>query len=183
MNTCFLQIDKLKSERIREKFINELNDQFESLNFGYRIVEGNVVDIVSKHEIKSIEESIENSIDQVSYHMGNALSLYSKRPEPDYANSIKESISAVEAQLRSMTGANTFGEAFNVLQRSSGKIHSRLKETLEKLYAYTNQPDTGARHSRMDLDSEFIPSSEEALFILVTCSAAVNYLKTKVVNP
>lgn len=176
-------IDHIESSFIREKFIDELNDQFESLNFGYRIVEGYVVDIVSKHEVKSIEEAIENSIDQVSHHVGNALSLYSKRPEPDYANSIKESISAVEAQLRSMTGGNTFGEALNVLQKSRSKIHPRLKDTLDKLYAYTNQPDTGARHSRMDLDSEFIPSSEEALFMLVTCSAAVNYLKTKEVNP
>ena len=176
-------IDHIEFSSIREMFIRELNDQFESLGFGYRIVEGYVVDIVSKHEIESIEDAIENSLDQVCHHMGNALSLYSKRPDPDHANSIKESISAVEAQLRSMTGANTFGEALNVLQKSSSKIHPRLKDTLDKLYAYTNQPDTGARHSRMDLNSEFIPSSEEALFMLVTCSAAVNYLKTKVVYP
>ena len=175
-------IDNLRSERIREKFIGELNDQFESLNFGYRIVNGYIVDVVSKHEIESIEDAIDNSSDQVRHHIGNALSLYSKRPEPAFANSIKESISAVEAQLRNMTGGNTFGEALNILQKSSSKIHPRLKDTLDKLYAYTNQPDTGARHSRMDLDSEFSPSSEEAMFMLVTCSAAVNYLKTKVAN-
>lgn len=175
-------IDNFQSARIREKFIDELNDQFESLNFGYRIVDGYVIDVVSKHEIESIEDAIENSPDQVRHHMGNALSLYSKRPEPDYANSIKESISAVEAQLRNMTGANTFGEALNALQKSEKKIHPRLKETLDKLYAYTNQPDTGARHSLMDTESEYIPASEEALFMVITCSAAVNYLKTKGAN-
>lgn len=172
-------IDNLESSRIRGMFVEELNDQFELLGFGYRIVEGYVVDIVSDPEIQSIEDAIENSPDQVRHHMGNALSLYSKRPEPDYANSIKESISAVEAQLRSMAGANTFGEVLNALQKSEKKIHPRLKETLDKLYAYTNQPDTGARHSLMDTESEYIPASEEALFMLITCSAAVNYLKTK----
>lgn len=171
-------IDQLNAS-LRKMFIEELNDQFESLGFGYRIIEGYVVDIVSENEIKSIEESIENGNDQVSHHMSNALSLYSKRPDPDYANSIKEAISAVEAQLRSMTGANTFGEALGALQKTDMKIHPRLKETLDKMYAYTNQPDTGARHSLMKTDSEFIPDSEDALFILVACSAAVNFLRSK----
>ena len=172
-------INNLKYHNTREKFIKELNERFESLGFGYRIIEGYVVDIVSKHEIQSIEDAIENSIDQVNHHMTNALSLYSKRPDPDYANSIKESISAVEAQLRSMTGANTFGDALSALQKTQMKIHPRLKETLDKLYAYTNQPDTGARHSRMNTESEFVPGSEEALFMLITCSASINFLKMK----
>ena len=172
-------IDHLNTSDIRKMFIEELNDQFESLSFGYRIIEGYVVDIVSENEIQSIAEAIENSNDQVNHHMSNALSLYSKRPDPDYANSIKESISAVEAQLRSMTSTNTFGDALNALQKTNMKIHPRLKDTLDKLYAYTNQPDTGARHSLMNPESDFIPGSEETLFMLVTCSAVINFLRTK----
>lgn len=172
-------IERLNTSNMRKMFVEELNDQFESLGFGYRIIENYVVDIVSENEILSIEEAIENSNDQVSHHMSNAMSLYSKRPNPDYANSIKEAISAVEAQLRIMTCANTFGDALSALQKTNMKIHPRLKEILDKLYAYTNQPDTGARHSLMNTDSEFIPGSEEALFVIVTCSAAVNFLRTK----
>lgn len=112
---------------IRRRFIEELNDQFENLNFGYRIVDNVVVDIVAKGEIESIEDAINDSLDQVSGHLKNALALHTKRPNPDYANSIKEAISAVEAQLRHMTGENTLGDALKKLQKSTMKIHPILK--------------------------------------------------------
>lgn len=172
-------IEYLKSAKLRQQFIDELNEQFEILNFGYRIVDNFVVDIVSEQEIKSIEKAIETSTDHVSEHLKNSLSLYTKRPDPDYANSIKESISAVEAQLRLMTGKNTLGKALNALANINIALHPRLREAFEQLYAYTNQPDTGIRHSLVDSTSKFLPSSEEALFMLVTCSAIVNFLKTK----
>ena len=48
-----------------------------------------------------------------------------------------------------------------------------------KLYAYTNQPDTGIRHALMDDDDTYTPASEEALFMLVSCSSFINYLNIK----
>lgn len=164
---------------LRKKFVDELNGQFETLTFGYRIIEGHVVDVVSEQEIRAIEAAIDASCDQVSNHLKNALTLYAERPEADYPNSIKESISAVEAQLRLMTSKSTLGKALDALQKTERKVHPRLKDTIEQLYAYTNQPDTGIRHSRVEGNTDNIPSSDEALFMLVTCSAVVNYLKTK----
>ena len=48
-----------------------------------------------------------------------------------------------------------------------------------KLYAYTNQPDTGIRHALMDDDDTYTPASEETLFMLVSCSSFINYLNIK----
>lgn len=54
-----------------------------------------------------------------------------------------------------------------------------LKVAFDKLYAYTNQPDTGIRHALMDDEGKYTPSNEEALFMLVSCSSFLNYLNAK----
>lgn len=162
-----------------EQFVEEINDQFEKLKFGYRLISGTVVDIVSEDEIKSIKTAIDNSMEQVASHLKKALALHSKRPKPDYANSIKESISAVEAYLRTATGKNKFGDALKEWQRKYSNIHPILYTAMDKLHAYTNQPDVGARHALMDSSSEYIPQSSESMYMLVTCSAFINYLRSK----
>ena len=168
-------LNKSKSEQ----FVEDINEQFERLKFGYRLISGTVVDIVSEDEINSIQTAIDNSMEQVAGHLKKALALHSKRPKPDYANSIKESITAVEAYLRNATGKNKFGDALKEWQRKYSNIHPILYTAMDKLHAYTNQPDVGARHALMDSSSEYIPQSSESMYMLVTCSAFINYLRSK----
>ena len=162
------------------KFIDRLNSEFERLNFAYRIVNNEIVEITSEAEIKTIEEAIENSADNIQFHLNKSLELYAQRPNGDYSNSIKESISAVEAFCRVQTGKNTLGDALNELANKGIVVPPMLKSAFEKLYAYTNQPNTGIRHALMDETGAFTPKSEEALFMLVSCSAFINYLNKKV---
>ena len=54
-----------------------------------------------------------------------------------------------------------------------------LKDAFDKLYAYTNQKETGIRHSLMYEDDTYVPSVDEASFMLVSCSAYINYLNKK----
>ena len=54
-----------------------------------------------------------------------------------------------------------------------------LRAAFEKLYAYTNQPETGIRHALMDDNGTYTPASEEALFMLVSCCSFINYLNKK----
>lgn len=112
-------------------------------------------------------------------HLSKALELYALRPEGDYCNSIKESISAVEAYCREKTGENTLGDALKKLEKVGIIIPNILKVAFDKLYAYTNQPTTGIRHALMDSEGTYIPKAEEALFMLVSCSAFINYLSKK----
>ena len=83
-----------------------MNHHFKRLNFAYRIVNKEIVEITSEEEIKEIETTLSTSKDNIKIHLNNALELYSKRPVADYRNSIKESISAVEAISRNITGEN-----------------------------------------------------------------------------
>jgi hypothetical protein len=55
------------------------------------------------------------------------------------------------------------------------QLHPKLREALKALYAYTSD-DCGIRHALKD-DGQ--PDAEDATFMLVTCSAFVNYLAEK----
>ena len=158
-----------------KNFVNDLNSEFARLNFAYRIVDQEIVEITSGEEIKTIETALAGSGASVSHHLNEALKLISQRPNPDCRNSIKESISAVEAFCREKTGENTLGKALDKLESNGIVIHKMLKDAIEKLYAYTNQKDTGIRHALMENDGKYIPSSDEAIFMLVSCSAFINY--------
>lgn len=157
-------------------FVGELNHHFKRLNFAYRIVNKEIVEITSEEEIKEIETTLSTSKDNIIIHLNNALELYSKRPVADYRNSIKESISAVEAISRNITGENVLN--FKKMEEKGVVVPTVLRKAFECLYGYTNDKTTGIRHALMDDTNA--PQAEEALFMLVSCSAFINYLNKKI---
>lgn len=161
---------------IVKNFVAQLNHEFARLSFAYRIVGKEVVEITSQNEIAEIEEALLQT-SNIKSHLSEALKLLSNRPNPDYRNSIKESISAVEALCREITGENTLGPALKALDKKGLAIPTFLKSGFEKLYYYTNDSKTGIRHALMDASDA--PSFEEAKFMLVVCSAFVNYIQGK----
>lgn len=171
--------DEIFGRSASTRFVAALNSEFERLNFAYRIVNNEIIEITSEQEIKAIEKAIESSPQNVKMHLNSALEKLAQRPNGDYRNSIKESISAVEAFCREKTGENTLGRALSSLERNNIVIHSQLKSAFEKLYAYTNQPETGIRHCSMDNEDKYTPTADEALFMIVSCSAFINYLGRK----
>ena len=156
-------------------FVDTLNSEFKRLNFAYRIIDGQIVEVTSDIEILSIETALKSPSNGVNEHLQTALKLLSKRPKGEYRNSIKESISAVEAIVREITGENTLN--FKKIENKGVIIPSALRISLEKLYGYTNHESTGIRHALMD-DSN-VPDADEAIFMLVSCSAFINYLNKK----
>lgn len=169
-----------RANLVADRFIRQLNFEFERLNFAYRVVGQEIVEITSQREIAAIEEALANSSHNIKMHLSRALELYAQRPDGDYRNSIKESISAVEAFCREKTGENTLGKALNRMEANGVVFPQLLKVAFDKLYAYTNQPNTGIRHALMDNEGAYTPASEEALFMLVSCSAFLNYLCKKI---
>jgi hypothetical protein len=147
---------------------------------GYGFINGALGPFISAQEVASIEMAIDNT-DNVHYrgafiHLSTALEKLSDRREPDYRNSIKESISAVESVCQAIIGDSkaTLGPALKKLEQKI-PIHGALKEGLLKIYGYTSDGD-GIRHA---LQEESTLGQEDALFMLVTCSAFVNYLTVK----
>lgn len=167
------------NENINENFMNYCNQILVSENSAYRFVNGRITQITSPLEISSIEEAIEaNIFTPVHQHIETALKMFSDRKSPDYRNSIKESISAVEALCRFITGKPkaSLGDALGLMKKQKEiKLHPTLEIAFDKLYGYTCN-ETGIRHS---LFEEPNLGFGEAQFMLVACSAFVNYLISK----
>lgn len=166
-------------EEINKQFVQACNDVLESDLSAYRFVGKQITPITSENEIAEIEEATSSPFESVNTHLESGLKLMSDRTSPDYRNSIKESISAVEALCRIVTKDNkaTLGKALDVIEKE-GKIelHGALKKAFDSLYGYTSSAE-GIRHSL--LDEKTTLSFEDAKFMLVSCSTFVNYLITK----
>ncbi len=161
---------------IVNSFVRLINSTFKRLDYAYRVVDDQIIEITDQEEIASIEETIRQT-SSVKTHLMNALKQLSFRPEPDYRNSIKESISAVEALCKEITGESTLGPALKALEKNGVEIPRFLQSGIEKIYVYTNDERTGIRHALMDVAGA--PSFDEAKFMLVVCSAFVNYIQGK----
>lgn len=168
------------NSKIADDFIEELNCEFKRLNFAYRIIADQIIDITSEEEIECVDQAISESPSNIQMHLSKAVEMYAQKPEGDYRNSIKESISAVEAYCREKTGDKDFGDALKNLKKKGLIIPPVLESAFEKLYAYTNQPTTGIRHALMDDSGKYTPKAEEAMFMLISCSAFINYLNRKI---
>jgi len=160
----------------QQKLCTGWNTMLRRENAAYRIVDRQIVEITNDAELSEIEKAVTSSTDGAQAHLHAALSLLADRKAPDYRNSIKESISAVESLCRTLTGNSgaTLGAALNVLQAKL-KMHGALKSALSSLYGYTSD-EHGIRHAMLE---EPNLTAAEAKFMLVACSAFTNYLVTK----
>ena len=100
------------------------------------------------------------------------MELLADRQAPDYPNSVKESISAVEAITKKITGEGTLSAGLKKLQSVGLNIHPALKEGWLKIYGWTSDED-GVRHGAIDAATI---DQTMAKYILVSCSAFVSYL-------
>lgn len=154
----------------------QYNEILEQEKAGYRIVAGEVAPITNKSEIFCIEQAATTPYQSVNQHIQKALALYADIKSPDYENSVKESISAVEAVCCIITGKDTtLNKAIEKLKNNGVHIHPALEKAFISLYAYTCD-EKGIRHAGI----EFVDApAEDAKYMLVSCSAFVNYLIEK----
>ncbi|MBQ0799416.1 MAG: hypothetical protein KBT63_09020 [Porticoccaceae bacterium] len=161
--------------KLKNDFIALCNSYLLRENSAYRFVDGELSEITSEAEISAVETAIRTSgqYTGVKEHLKTALNLMNDRSNPDYRNSIKESISAVESLAKVLSGDSkaTLGQALKVLEEN-GNLHQALKSAFSSLYGYTND-EGGIRHALL---AESTLEKADARFMLVSCSAFTNYL-------
>ena len=179
-------IEIISVKQLKQNF--DLKDIFEQFNFiferefsAYRFVDGIIAPITNQTEINEINEVISltynfTSLSGCNTHLRDALDKLSDRENPDYRNSIKESISAVEAiaKVISNNSKDSLSASLNKIKENI-RIHSALEKGFKHIYGYSSD-SSGIRHALMDdSNCEF----EDAKFMLVACSAFINYLISK----
>ncbi len=159
-----------------EYFTNLCNTVMIKELSGFRFIDRTIVPLTSEVEIAEIEEALRNTnlIKPVHLHLQYALDKFANRESPDYRDSIKESISSVEALCRIIAKKEkaTLGKA---LDKIDINIHTSLKTAFKKMYGWTSDAE-GIRHALMEVPTV---DSADAKFMLVSCSAFVNYLIVK----
>ena len=150
------------------------NDVLAKESSAYRFVSGNIVQVTEEQEIVAIEKAMEDFRGPVQAHLRRALELISDRQNPDYRNSIKESISSVESLVALIVGERgTLGQLLKKLEDQ--QVHPALRTAFNTLYGYASDVG-GIRHALLEAENV---SFEEAKFFLVTCSAFVSYVQGK----
>lgn len=159
-------LDRGKQHR---KMINFILERHQS---AYRLIGDQFGEVTQGEEICAIEDALRVASNPVRQHLDAALKKLSDRERPDFRNSIKESVSAVEAACREVTG-NSKATLQDALKKMTD-LHPALNEGFKKLYAYAGD-ESGIRHALTDEGERC--SYGEAKFMLVACAAFVSYLK------
>jgi hypothetical protein len=168
------------SSAIRKDFMKYINKVLEKELSGYRFINGVLAPITNSYEVEEIDSSINNAINHnligVFTHLDSALKKIADKQSPDYRNSIKESISAVES-ISKVISNNPKDSLGGALDKIKGKInlHSSLEKGFKQIYGYTSDAD-GIRHG---LSEQSNCDFEDAKYMLVSSSAFVNYLIAK----
>ena len=144
---------------------------------GFTLIDKKFTPITDEIEVEALGKALEKGpFSEVETHLKQSLSHLSDRNNPDFRNSIKESISAVEAMARIITGDDkaTLGKALAELEKNHN-LHPALKRGFSSLYGYTNDGD-GIRHAMIEASSV---TASDAKYFLVACASFINYMKSK----
>lgn len=157
-----------------DNFDREINFKLERNNSAYRLINREICPITNETEIMEISKAANTKYDSVNSHIDKAIQLFGDRNNPDYENTIKESITAVETMCSVIVGKQAaLSEALKELENRGVVIHPALKQSFIKLYGYTSDAN-GIRHAG-DIGGKN-STFAEAKFMLVSCSAFINYL-------
>ncbi|MEW6012240.1 MAG: AbiJ-NTD4 domain-containing protein [Elusimicrobiota bacterium] len=142
----------------------------------YRLIKGHIAPLTNKEEINEIEKALEENdkLIQAKKHIEKALILFSDRTNPDYENSIKEAISAIETLSKKILKdeKGTLGE---LIKKTD--LHPALKDGINKIYGWTSD-EGGLRHgNKPEQKNKYLEN--ESRFMLIFCSALFNYLVSK----
>lgn len=167
--------------RASQNFIEKCNEALKSELSGYRFISNKIVPVSDIYEVEAIENTLteannQQSLTGVKTHLETAIKLFSDRKNPEYRNSIKESISAIESICQVITGNKkaTLGDALKKISENVN-IHPALVKSFSNLYGYTSDSD-GIRHA---MTEESSIDFEDAKYMLVTCSSFIHYLVVK----
>lgn len=162
-------------QELNNDFRNKINQVLEDEMSGYRFIDKLIAPIIDDIEIQSIENALHSDYIGAKQHISKSLELISNRKNPDYINSIKESISAVESVTNSISGKTNV--ALNrCMNHLPFEIDKNLKNGMINIYSWTSAAD-GIRHGVTG--NEIKSSFAEAKYMLATCSAFINYLIDK----
>ncbi|MDX1921541.1 MAG: hypothetical protein SFW65_00240 [Alphaproteobacteria bacterium] len=142
----------------------------------YRLIEDppTFIPISSEEEVGAINQAFldlrAQEFDGARTHLRTAAQNLTSG---GYADSIRESIHAVESVARLLGGTNSLGGALQKL-KSKKAVHPALEKGFGALYGFTSD-EKGIRHPLLD-DATSAVDETDAIFMIGACASFVSYL-------
>jgi hypothetical protein len=160
-----------------EGFVKECNRVLERDRSAFRFAGLQLVPVTDARDLAAVQRAMDDTtadkLGPVRHHLETAVRLFSDRESPDYRNSIKESVSAVESLVNLINGGKKADPLGTAVKKLDPKLHPAFEDGLKKLYGWSSDQKTGIRHALMD---EPNVGFEEAQFMLVLASGFVSFL-------
>ena len=139
-----------------------------------------IIPTTSEEMKASIKNSLENiNKSELTGAKSHIRKAAQRLRENDFGDSMRESISAVEAAARQLDpkASKTLAPALDSLENHKMLKHPALKDAFKKLYGYTSDTK-GIRHSLFDQGTADV-GFDEAIFMYAACVSFVDYLASK----
>lgn len=159
-------------------FAREINSVLTGFHAAYRIVDGRtIVPIGSETELHTVEQAFAD-LSQTEFNGARAhlLKAATELTAGNAADSIRESIHAVESVAKVLEPSGEFSKALAKIQ-SSTKMHGAMRSGMASLYGYSSD-EKGIRHPLLD-DGTAQVDEADALFMIGACAAFVSFLINK----
>lgn len=168
---------------INDEEKKKLNIILDQENSAYRLSKENrFIPIIDSTLMKTIDNTLDiDSFYHAKQHVSKAILSLSDKKNSDYNSVVRESINAVESCLITLAGLdsskkNTLGIAIKVIKQKYGdSIDFSFLKPFEQLYGFAS--NNGIRHSANE--GSVIVDLADAILVLTTCSALLNYLSSK----
>jgi hypothetical protein len=162
----------------RMNFAKRIADILEYARAPYRVIDNEIIyPIASEEEGDAVAKALGDlATSGMAGARGHLRAAAIELSQGHFADSVRESIHAVESVARSLEASGELSKALAQLERSA-KIHGAMKAGFGSLYGYTSDSQ-GIRHALLDKDA---PDADEAdaLFMIGACAAFVSYLINK----
>ncbi|SEO35534.1 hypothetical protein SAMN04487843_101108 [Methylobacterium sp. ap11] len=156
---------------------NAVNEILIKSRSAYRVVEKTIVPIGSDEELSAVIGAFADVHAQkfkgARSHLRQAAEGLS---EGRFADSVRDSIHAVEATARVITTKSKLSDALTELEKSA-KMHGSMKAGFDRLYGWTSD-EKGIRHPLLN-EGDANVSEADALFMLGACASFVSLLIAK----
>ena len=180
LHDVYSQEERGKTDHTKAcSFQTDINNLMRELRTEYKMRNGRFIRIGGEVDGEEIEKALNTPINVVRDHLNKAIDSYSRRGEPDYANTEKESVMALESMANVLNDKKQeFNKSIDEMEKRGMKLHPALKDAIKKLYAHASDED-GVRHGGIEVSNV---NEEEARLILVVSSAIVNFLTVRFYN-
>lgn len=163
----------------RPYIADEIRRALEDGRAAYRLLDDDrtIVPITSEAELDTLNRVFVD-LDAAEFHGAGAhlKKAAEHLSAGKSADSIRESIHAVESVANAISGAKTLGDALGALEKKA-YVHPALKKGFSSLYGFTSD-EKGIRHALLEKDAAEVDETD-AIFMIGACASFVSYLINK----